>query len=87
MQIAKIYVCAIVSEGSNISIRMNLFLFAYVCVETCSLQEYSPLLFLSKQQSLLNRMSFLSFFLVIKIRLMNFNKAKRNPIKLHNDTN
>jgi hypothetical protein len=39
MQIAKIYVCAIVSEGSNISIRMNLYVCVCVCVQISNPEE------------------------------------------------
>ena len=83
MQIAKLDV-AIVSEGSNISIRIcePFYLFVYVCL--LYIEYFVGLLFfLSKQQSLLKRMCLLplSFSLVIKIRLMNFNKAPRKSHK------
>ena len=83
MQIAKLYV-AIVSEGSNISIRLcEPFLFVCVCLLILHLNIFGLLLFLPMQQSLLKRMCLLPLFLplVIKIRLMNFNKAPRKSHK------
>ena len=83
MQIEKLDV-AIVSEGSNISIRMyEPFLFVCVCLLILHWIFCWALIFLSKQQSLLKRMCLLplSFSLVIKIRLMNFNKAPRKSHK------